>query len=169
MRSDNRKKFVRDSTELKQSIKALDQVSINKHLVAKNIDWKFNPPVSPWMGSIWESLVKSVRCCFKVIVKDKLFTAESATFISKVESIINNLLYLWAIATYYTCEQWCKWLQSSDTKSLTRIPANIKCSKKMDLTTSKFPGWRLSRNIHKGPSLFLLANGLYYWSLPQSR
>ena len=94
MRSDNRKKFVRDSTELKQSIKALDQVSINKHLVAKNIDWKFNPPVSPWMRSIWESLVKSVRCCFKVIVKDKLFTAESATFIGKVESIINNLLYL---------------------------------------------------------------------------
>ena len=38
MRSDNGTNFVRASTELKQSIKALDQVSINKHLVAKNID-----------------------------------------------------------------------------------------------------------------------------------
>ena len=49
MRSDNRTNFVGALTELKQSITALDQVSINKHLVAKNIDWKINPPVSPWM------------------------------------------------------------------------------------------------------------------------
>ena len=63
MRSDNGTNFVRDSTELKQSIKALDQVSIKKHLVAKNIDWKFNPPLSPWMRGIWESLVKSIKRC----------------------------------------------------------------------------------------------------------
>ena len=49
MRSDNGTNFVGASTELKQSIKALDQVSINKHLVAKNIDGKFNPPVNLWM------------------------------------------------------------------------------------------------------------------------
>ena len=91
MRSDNRTIFIGASTELKQSIKALDQASISKHFVAKNIDWKFNPPVSPWMGGIWESLVKSVKHCWKVIFRDKLFTAESlATFICQVESVVNQ-------------------------------------------------------------------------------
>ena len=48
-------------------------------------------PVGSWLGDIWESLVKSVKRCLKVIVKDKLFTAESlATFICEVESIINQ-------------------------------------------------------------------------------
>ena len=91
MRSDNGTNFVGASTELKQSIKALDQISINKHTVAKHIDWKFNPPVRPWIGGIWESLVKSVKRCLKVTIRDKLFTVESlATFICEVESIINQ-------------------------------------------------------------------------------
>ena len=43
------------------------------------------------MGGIWESLVKSVKRCLKVIIRDKLFTAESlAKFIYEVESIINQ-------------------------------------------------------------------------------
>ena len=49
MRSDNGTNLPGASTELKQSIKALDQPSIEKHLVEKTIDWKFNPPVSRWM------------------------------------------------------------------------------------------------------------------------
>ena len=53
--------------------KAPDQASTNKQVVAKNIDWKFNPPVSPWIGGIWESLVKSVKHYLKVIIRDKLF------------------------------------------------------------------------------------------------
>ena len=91
MRSDNGTNFIEALTEMKQSIKALDQASINKHLVVKYIDWKFNPPVSTWMGGIWESLIKSVKGCSKVIIRDKLFTAESiATFICEVESIMNQ-------------------------------------------------------------------------------
>ena len=50
MRSENGKNFVGASTELKQSIKTLNQDSITRHLISKNTDWKFNPPVSPWMG-----------------------------------------------------------------------------------------------------------------------
>ena len=93
MRSDNGTNFVGASTELKQSIKALDQAYINKCLVAKNMCWKFNPPVSPVMGGICESLLKSAKLCLKVIIRDKLFTEESwATFISEVESIINQRL-----------------------------------------------------------------------------
>ena len=94
MRSDNGSNFVGASTELKQSIKALDQVSINKHLVSKNIDGKFNPPVSPWLRGILESLVKSIKRCLKVIIRDK-FTAESlGTFICHYQSM-----------TYFTCQR----------------------------------------------------------------
>ena len=50
MRSENGKNFVGASTELKQSIKTLNQDSITRHLISKNTDWKFNPPVSLWMG-----------------------------------------------------------------------------------------------------------------------
>ena len=43
------------------------------------------------MGGIWESLVQSVKRCLKVIIRNKLFTAESlATFIGEVEPIINQ-------------------------------------------------------------------------------
>ena len=51
--------FVGVSAELKQSIKALDRASINKHLVAKNIDLKFNPPVMGGTTQINKTLFKS--------------------------------------------------------------------------------------------------------------
>ena len=54
--------------ELKKAIKNTDQNTVNKHLIAKGIKWKFNAPVSPWMGGIWESLVKSVKRSLQVII-----------------------------------------------------------------------------------------------------
>ena len=54
------------------------------------------------MGDIWDSIVKSVECCLKVIIKDKLF--------------INNIYLRSGIyyqsMTWYACERWCKVLQS---------------------------------------------------------
>ena len=50
-----------------------------------------NPPSSPWMGGVWESLVKSVKRSLKVITRDRVFTEESLyTFLCEVESVINN-------------------------------------------------------------------------------
>ena len=51
-RLDNGTNFVGSSKELKQAIKNIDQNTVNKHFVAKGIKWKFNPPVSPWMGGV---------------------------------------------------------------------------------------------------------------------
>ena len=61
MRSDNGIYFVGASKELKQATKNIDQSTVNKNLTGKGIKWKFNPPVSTWVGSIRESLVKSVK------------------------------------------------------------------------------------------------------------
>ena len=89
IRLDKGTNFVGASKELKQAIKNIDQNTANKHLIAKGINWKFNPPVSPWMGGIWESLVKFV----KVIIRNKLFTEEClSTFLCELESILNQRL-----------------------------------------------------------------------------
>ena len=91
IRSDNGTNFVGASKELKQAIKNIEQNTVNKHLVAKGIKWKFNSPVSPWMGSIWESLVKPLKRSLKVIIRNKLFTEEClSTFLCEVESILNQ-------------------------------------------------------------------------------
>ena len=46
-----------------------------------------NPPSSPWMGGVWESLVKSVKRSLKVITRDRVFTEESLyMFLCETES-----------------------------------------------------------------------------------
>ena len=48
-------------------------------------------PVSPWMGGIWESLVKSGKRSLKIIIPKKLFTEEClSTFLCEVEAILNQ-------------------------------------------------------------------------------
>ena len=79
MQSDNGTNFVGAYNELNLCIKQLD------------LEWIFNPPASPWMGGVWESLVKSVKTRLKAIVKDHIFTNESLqTFLCEVESVLNG-------------------------------------------------------------------------------
>ena len=69
----------------------MDHCAIQDQLSRYLITWKFNPPVSPWMGGSWESLIKSTKRALNVITKDRLFTHEVLyTFLCEVESILNN-------------------------------------------------------------------------------
>ena len=93
MRSGNGTNFVGANNKLNLCIKQLDQITLRKFSNHKNIEWIFNPPSGPWMGGVWESLVKSVKTVFTVltIVKDRIFTDESLqTFLCEVESILNG-------------------------------------------------------------------------------
>ena len=57
----------------------------------QNIDWRFNPPISLWMGGVWKSLVKSLKGALRVITRDLAFTEDSLTiFLCEVESVINQ-------------------------------------------------------------------------------
>ena len=57
----------------------------------QNIEWKSNP-LSPWMGGVWESLVKSVKQVLRVITRDQAFTEDSLTaFLCKEEFLSNQL------------------------------------------------------------------------------
>ena len=56
----------------------------------QNIEWKFNPPISSWMGGVWEFLVKSVKRALRLSTGDRAFTEDLlTTFLCEVESVIN--------------------------------------------------------------------------------
>ena len=91
IRSDNGTNFVGANNEMKTCLKQLDQVKIKSYMCGKNIKWIFNPPASPWMGAVWESLVKSVQKTLKAIAKDRIFTEDCPyTFLCEVEAVLNS-------------------------------------------------------------------------------
>ena len=55
-------------------VKKLDNRKITQSLNSKNITWTLNPPLSPWMGGSWESLIKLVKQELCTISIDRLFT-----------------------------------------------------------------------------------------------
>ena len=48
-RSDNGTSFVGAEKELRNALKKIDQTSFSSELSRYRIEWKFNPPSSPWM------------------------------------------------------------------------------------------------------------------------
>ena len=91
IRSDNGTNFVGANNEMKTCLKQLDQVKIKSYMCGKNIKWIFNPPTSPWMSAVWESLVKSVQKTWKAIAKDRIFTEDCPyTFLCEVEPVLNS-------------------------------------------------------------------------------
>ena len=91
IRSDNGTNFIGTERELRNALKELDQTLISSELNRYRIEWKFNPPFSPWMRGVWESLVKSVKRSLKAITRDIFFTGESLyMFLCEVELVIKN-------------------------------------------------------------------------------
>ena len=96
MRSDNVTNFVGANNELNLCIKQLGQIKLHKFSNHQNPEWIFNPPASPWMGGLRESLVKSVKTGLKAIVKDSIFTDENLQiFLCEVESVLNGRPLTW--------------------------------------------------------------------------
>ena len=61
LRSDNGSNFIGAEKEVKHALTCIDQNKVAQTLNKQHIQWKFNPPVSPWMGGVWEALVKTVK------------------------------------------------------------------------------------------------------------
>ena len=91
IRSDNGTNCIGAERQLRNALKELDETLIYSKLNRYRIEWKFNRPSSPWMGGVWESLVKSVKRSLKVITRDRVFTEESLyTLLCEVKSVISN-------------------------------------------------------------------------------
>ena len=91
IRCDNGTNFIGAESELKHIVKQIDYDKVVQHFSLKNIEWKFNPPSSPWMGGVWEAIIKSVKRALRVITRDRVFKEDSLhTFLCEVESILNK-------------------------------------------------------------------------------
>ena len=89
--SDYGSNFIGGEYELRALVKDLDNKRITQYLNSKKITWKFNPPLSPWMGGSWESLIKSLKRALRAISTDRIFTDETLRpYLCEVESILNK-------------------------------------------------------------------------------
>ena len=50
MKSDNGTDFAGAATKIKERLSILDQTKVENFLIMKDIGWKFNLPLCPWMG-----------------------------------------------------------------------------------------------------------------------
>ena len=91
LRSDNGSNFIGAEKEPKHALTCIDQNQGAQTLSKQHIQWKFNPPFSPWMGGAWEALVKTVKRALRKITRERLFTEDAlTTFLCEVESIVNQ-------------------------------------------------------------------------------
>lgn len=89
--SDNRTNFVGADRELRELVTNLNETKLRKELTKNSIEWKFNPPFSPWMNGAMESMIKITKRALKAIVRDRVFTEEELrTFLTEVEATINS-------------------------------------------------------------------------------
>jgi len=87
--SDNGTNFVGAAKELFTS--QADRNKLLKSMSNLSIEWSFNPPGAPWMGGIFESMVKIAKQCLRTIVTDRLLDEESLrTFLTEIESLMNS-------------------------------------------------------------------------------
>lgn len=69
----------------------IDWEEVEKVATTKRIEWKFNPPASPWWGGWWERLIRIIKDLLKrTLGKSKLNYEELMTILTEVEAIINE-------------------------------------------------------------------------------
>ena len=91
MQSDNGTNFIEAVKEINHMIKNLKHDKIATYLNKHQIKCQFNPPLSPWMGGCWESLIKTIKRCLYAILKHSIITVETlTTVLCEMEYIVNN-------------------------------------------------------------------------------
>ena len=91
MYSDNGSNFRGAEKELGDLFSKIDFDKVSKTLTNYNINWKFIPPLSPWMGGAWESIVKLTKRALRIVTHDRPMYEDSlSTFITEIESVLNS-------------------------------------------------------------------------------
>lgn len=90
--SDNGKNFVGAEKILKKQMKQLDREKIADKFTSSELEWKFNPPLSPHMGGAWERLIRSVkRALYACLPKSRKVNDETLTsLMALIEYVINS-------------------------------------------------------------------------------
>ena len=91
MNSDNGSNFGGAEKELGDLFSKIDFDKVSKTLTNYNINWKFIPPLSPWMGGAWESIVKLTKRALRIVTHDRpMYEGSLSTFITEIESVLNS-------------------------------------------------------------------------------
>lgn len=93
--SDNGTNFIGAHRKLKQYNKDFTnqaiQLSIQDKCAQVEIDWKFNPPLAPHFGGLWEAAVKTVKHHINRLLKTVHPTQEELlTLLAEIEGTVNS-------------------------------------------------------------------------------
>ena len=76
--------------ELQEAFAALEP-TLKDQLAEKSISLRFNPPLAPYFGGVWEREIKSAKASLQVVLKDQVLTEEVLmTVLIEVEGILNS-------------------------------------------------------------------------------
>ena len=89
--SDNGTNFKGGQRELRELIQQMNEEDIQAYAKKNGFEFRFNPPGTPHMGGVFESLIKSSKRAIRAVLKDAEFTdAElNAAFIG-AEDLVNS-------------------------------------------------------------------------------
>ncbi|XP_049879668.1 uncharacterized protein LOC126376385 [Pectinophora gossypiella] len=89
--SDNGTNLRGADTELKRSIKELDEDMLKREAINYGTVWNFIPPISPHWGGAWERMIRSVKESLKVVLRERAPRDEVlSTLMAEVEQMVNS-------------------------------------------------------------------------------
>ena len=89
--SDNDGNFVKGERDLREAVRDWNQQKIHEFLLAKNIEWIFNPPTSSRFGGVWDRCIRTVRKVMTALLKEQPLDDEGLlTLMCEEESVVNG-------------------------------------------------------------------------------
>ncbi|KAL0894481.1 hypothetical protein ABMA27_013075 [Loxostege sticticalis] len=89
--SDNGTAFTGASRLLKEAWMEIEHTKVMEFAASNQIEWQFIPPAAPSMGGAWERLVRSVKRCLSVVLREKAPKEEILiTLLAEIEYLINS-------------------------------------------------------------------------------
>ncbi|XP_062538896.1 uncharacterized protein LOC134207186 [Armigeres subalbatus] len=89
--SDRGTNFIGTNRELKTVEKTLGHEELMKEFVSAELEWIFNPPMSPHMGGSWERLIRTVKTNLLAVCSMKKLSDEVLrNLVTEIENTVNS-------------------------------------------------------------------------------
>ena len=142
MFSDNGSNFIGAERELRSALDRLDRNKVVDQLLAKEIEWCFNPHGTSHRGGLWERIVRSVKRILSALVSEQALSNEVLmTSMSEVEKILNDR----PLVPVYDATDCINVLRPSDLLLQKASPVPINDNVTLAETCTK--GWRQAQLI----------------------